>query len=135
MNPVGVDDMDTYQVNVEGNQIFAFEVKNKYITIKKVISILSMCNGVSDINKLSKNEGGNEILVRFKYQNTLCVVWEPFGDSDRYWIGFENDNEKIDLKKVEHIFMEYKLNKLLVLIADIITLDFFSLIKSIKSNN
>lgn len=36
-------------------------------------------------------ESGNEIHTEFTFDGANFVVWEPFGDNSRFWIGPSDD--------------------------------------------
>lgn len=50
-----------------------------------------------------------EERVSFLLHGEPCVVWEPFGDNSRYWIGPQSaDSSTADLSKLHQAFLAYQ---------------------------
>lgn len=86
----------------------AFEIENAYIGPSTVATVLSAVKGVSELRRRRAFSKWEEIHVRFRYRGAECVVWEPFGDNSRYWIGQQDAPEPVDVSDVERTFMEYR---------------------------
>lgn len=67
----------------------------------------------------------SEAHVKFTYQGQPCIVWEPYGDSSRYWIGPESaDVFAGDMAPVEKVFAGYRPPLHRTLVGDLLTLRF-----------
>jgi hypothetical protein len=71
---------------------FAFEVENVYVTPSRAATVLRSVDGVSDMRQRSLFRGPTDVHVRFQYRGVPFVIWEPYADSSRYWIGPENES-------------------------------------------
>jgi hypothetical protein len=50
-----------------------------------------------------------DIQATFVFEGRRFIVWEPFADSSRYWIGPENcDEPVIDVAEIEKVFKASK---------------------------
>ena len=64
--------------------------------------------GVSEVKRRRLFSGDADVHVRFKYRGQPCIVWEPYGDSSRYWIGPEDPETLIgNLQEIERVFDTY----------------------------
>lgn len=101
--------MKTYQAKISPNgQLIAFEIESAYIGLTTVTLLLQQAMDISEVNRRRIFSGSGDVHVRFKYSGYPCVVWEPYGDSSRYWVGPENpETFKEDLRSVEQIFSDY----------------------------
>lgn len=46
----------------------------------------------------------DEIYSWFQYRGRESVVWEPCGDSSRYWIDQQEGSRSVDLSELEGVF-------------------------------
>ncbi|CAN5864888.1 hypothetical protein BH11PSE12_BH11PSE12_06240 [soil metagenome] len=126
--------MNTYQVKDDLGHPFAFEVENAYIRPRKIAELLAQTEGVSDISIRKLFGSSPDTHVKFKYFGTDFVVYEPFGDSSRYWIGPKDEQNYFStpIEKMEEIFKRYQLPILIKIFGDVLTLNFKSLHKGRK---
>jgi hypothetical protein len=108
-------------------QCVAFEVENVYIRPKTIAKLVSTIVGVSEIRVHWPFSSSDDVHVEFKYQGKDFIVWEPFGDNSRYWIGPKQEGEVINTTLLEHAFEKYQSPLILKIIGDLITLNFKSL--------
>jgi len=66
---------------------FALEVDIALISPATLARLLSSLSAVTSIAKASPKSGSPDVRLTFEYQQVPFVVWEPFGDNSRYWIG------------------------------------------------
>ncbi|MCY1562005.1 hypothetical protein D9M68_993370 [compost metagenome] len=52
------------------------------------------------------------------------MVWEPFGDNSRYWIGPQEAERDVDFATVEMAFKQYRPALLRKVLGDLIGLKF-----------
>lgn len=115
--------MKTYSETDESNGfVFAFEIENSYVSVCTVAKILSVVPGISDVRVRRLFSSWDEIHVWFKFRNSNFVVWEPFGDNSRFWIGPEDKNDRIDIQTIRDAFDQYSPSVLASLFGDIVTL-------------
>jgi hypothetical protein len=120
--------MKTYpSVDESSGQTVAFEIENIYINISNVARIIANIDGVTEVRVRKPFTKWEEIHIWFKYLNHECVVWEPFGDNSRYWIGSKNPKETTtDMNKIENAFKQYDPPFIRELLGDILSLRIFS---------
>lgn len=106
-------------------RLIAFEIDNAYIGPAAVARLLGQASSVSDVKRRRLFSGDGDVHVRFKHQGQPCIVWEPYGDNSRYWIGPENpDTFAEDLREVERVFEEYNPPAHREMIGNLLTLRF-----------
>lgn len=123
--------MNTYPIkdDVPGH-CWAFEIDLVYITVRPVGQVLAQVQDVSDVRIPKLFRGKDDIRIRFKYKERECIVWEPWGDSSRYWIGPEDTTDKsLDLKDIRIAFENHAPPTLIGLLVSIVTLDLKSLLR------
>ena len=120
--------METFSIKDNKDSQFAFEIENIYLSLNKVGKLLSTLEGIK-INKIRKPFEASEYLIEFDYKGRLYEVWEPFGDSSRYWIGPKKGAEEMgnnEIKEIEDVFKQYEINPFVKLIGDLLSLKIFS---------
>lgn len=120
--------MKTYPLIDEkkGDRPFAFEIENAYVGTGTIARLLAEVDGVTDVRARKLFRGSSEIHVEFKYLNHDYIVWEPYGDNSRYWIGPKNPEESAgDIGNVENAFKRYRPPFYREVIGDILTLRLF----------
>lgn len=115
--------MKTYSVKNQAGMEADFEIENAYISPKSIAALLGKTPQITNIQ--AKNLSHPEYRVEFKYCGIDCVVWEPFGDNSRYWIGPKDKDSKIDISEIREIFDKYSPPLLMRMLGDIVTLKLF----------
>lgn len=102
--------MKTYPVfSKDQPRCFAFEIENVYVSPTIVANLLATSEEVSDIQLRRMFSKSDEVHVSFMYRLQSYIVWEPFGDNSRYWIGPTKDmNREEDITELETIFKNYR---------------------------
>ena len=114
--------MITYPISGDGVPVRAFEIENVYIGLKQISELLKSVSGVSDVRMRKLFSGNSVIHIEFSYLDTDCIVWEPYGDSSRYWIGPKDDKSSaVDMKNIQSAFDGYKTPILKKLVGDLIS--------------
>lgn len=119
--------METRKLYLEDGHLYAFEIDNIYISIRKATEVLSSINSVSDMRvRKPFNRESSDVHIRFKYLDKEYILLEPYGDSSEYWVGpdKEEDSLNIDIAPLESAFTNYKPSLLVKLIGDLITFKF-----------
>lgn len=119
--------MKTYSAKTTPDgRLIAFEIENIYVGISAIAGLFQQISAITDVNRRRLFAGESDIHVRFKYGGQPCVVWEPYGDSSRYWIGAETpDAFTANLQELRTIFDRYNPPIHRLLIGNILSLRFF----------
>lgn len=101
--------MMTYPIRDEHGQIFAFEIENAYISVRTIARLLRSVAGVSGVEARRPFSASRDVHVVFQFSGQRFLVWEPYGDSSRYWIGPDDDGRRpiVDLHAIEEVFRQY----------------------------
>jgi hypothetical protein len=115
--------MKTYpEINAKSGLTVAFEIENIYVNISNVARTLSNVDGVTEMHRRRLFSKWEEIHLWFRYLNHDCVVWEPFGDNSRYWIGSKRAGEAtLDMSKVENAFKHYRPSFIREVLCDLVS--------------
>jgi len=104
--------MKTYPILSDKGDFLGFEIDNTFIRSSTIIKLLQKNLNLQDIQK-QKFFDSSEVRISFIYKNQNYIVWEPFGDNSRYWIGLLNEgdseNNFKDIKDIERVFIKHKL--------------------------
>lgn len=119
--------MKTYPIHSESQSSRAFEIENAYIRPRTIAALLADVEGITEVCLRKAFSSSSEIHVRFRYKDQECMVWEPYGDNSRYWIGPENEETSIDLGEVETVFKQYEPPLPVKIFGDLLSLNFKSL--------
>jgi hypothetical protein len=79
----------TYPIKDASGTIFAFEIDAQLIG-HRLARVLREIDGVSDVRPRQWWFGSADVHIRYFYRGREYVVWEPFGDNSRWWIGPED---------------------------------------------
>ena len=110
-------------LNESTGHVFAFEIERIYLCNSTIGRILSEIPGVSDIKVRRLFSEWREIHVWFKYGLIDFVVWEPYGDNSRLWIGPEDGvDDRVDIERVRIAFEKYQPPMFVGIVGDILSL-------------
>ena len=71
-----------------GEPPYAFEVATGWSALRFTLGrILESVPGVTEVRRGGNWFSSDENRAYFLFHGVPFVVWEPWGDSDRYWIG------------------------------------------------
>ena len=115
--------MNIYRLLTNTGQTFAFEIENIYICPIKIADIISTIDGVTSVRCRKPFTAEKEIHIKFLFHETEFIVWEPYGDSSRYWIGPADESE-LDIELLIKAFKNYQPSFVRRVIGDIITFKF-----------
>jgi len=122
--------MNTYPLRDQAGQMFAFEIESVYIGIKKVAMLLCSVPGVTDLRVRKLFGSDRDIHIEFTYLGKSFIVWEPYADSSRYWIGpREESQEHIDVNALETALHQYRPLFVTKVLGDLVSFKFLSSIK------
>jgi hypothetical protein len=95
-------------VRPDGQRAYAFEVSSSWSVFRPIVSVLESVPGVTDVRRGGHIMSGDENRAYFLFHGVPFVVWEPFGDNSRYWIGPADANMAApDLGPLIQAFREY----------------------------
>jgi hypothetical protein len=128
--------MQTYPISdKEGVRSPIFQIENAYIGPATVAKLLAQVNGVSDVRRRKMFAKSSDVHIEFQYLGRPYIVWEPFGDNSRYWIGPADmvagapDVAKLehpkDIANLEEAFKHYKPPLHRALLGDLVSLRVF----------
>lgn len=122
--------MKTYPIKTEDGRCWAFEIDNAYIRPRRIAALLANIGGITDIRLRKSFSSSSDTYLRFRYRDREFVVWEPFGDNSRYWVGPADEKDtSIDAEELRTAFDQYAPPLPIKIFGDLITLNFRSLFR------
>jgi hypothetical protein len=101
--------VNTYPLKNKTGQVFAFEIDRLLIGSRLISKVLRQIPGVTEIRVRRLFQRPFDIQAEFRFQDQQFMVWEPYADSSRYWIGPNtSDKEAIDISTIEMAFRDYR---------------------------
>jgi hypothetical protein len=116
--------MKTYPVLTEkGQETSAFEVDCIYIGLSSIVRLLVETENVTDVRTRRVFAESSDIHVEFKYFGQPYMVWEPFGDNSRYWIGPKESELTAShaATDLENAFKQYRPPFYRIILGEILT--------------
>lgn len=95
--------MKTYPLLNDNGEMTAFEISNIFFPSSASVSrFFAKCPGVKFTRQRRMFERGNDLHAEFTFEGIPFVVWEPFGDNSRFWIGPDEEvhNWETGLRKL-----------------------------------
>ena len=117
--------MYTHPVHDDEGRYRGFEIESIYISVKSIAATLAAVPKVSNIRRRRLFASGAEVPVRFEYEGTTCVVWEPFGDNSRYLVVPDEIGTVLQLQPVEEAFQRFVPNPFDQFVGDLMTFRLF----------
>ena len=124
--------MKIHIIQNDNGDDFAFELDSVYIKKKKVAELLSGIDQVTDVKVRQSFSSPSDVHINFQYQGDEFMVWEPFADSSRYWIGPEGKTCQLDIRALKSVFEDYQPQLIRKICGDLLTLNFAALIGKSK---
>jgi hypothetical protein len=113
----------TYPIVDHSGHMFAFEIEHVYVGRGRLARVLREIDGVSSIRVVPRFGDSPDVRVQFVFRGRKCMVWEPYGDSSRYWIGPEEPEAgPFDISAIEKVVRWYEVPPLAQLIGDLLSL-------------
>lgn len=81
------DTMRTYPAASLESKHIAFEIQNLLVSRRQIAKIISAVPGVTRVVLGAHFGSSSDLRLTFNYCGEEYIVWEPYGDSSRYWIG------------------------------------------------
>ncbi len=97
--------MKTFPIRDDQERLFAFEVRNLFLSRRRTINILKSIEGVEiTFRRAPFSAGPSDVFCRFLFDGHQYIAEEPFGDSSRYWIGPEPPQWLPQTEKLHAVF-------------------------------
>lgn len=122
--------MRVHKLHRKNGRLFAFEIENAYIRPRKIAALIGALEGVSNVILRKPFSLSCDVHLEFEYHGVDFMVWEPYGDSSRYWIGPKEEDGAVDMSALVKAFEEYVPPTIVKILGDLITLNFKGLFKS-----
>lgn len=114
-------------VTEDGKRSSAFEIENVYIGPTRIADLLTEVHGVRDVQLRKLFSKSSDIHIEFNYHGLPYIVWEPYGDNSRYWIGPKDQiTGTPDVTALEEAFKHYRPPFLRALLGDVLSLKFMN---------
>jgi hypothetical protein len=89
--------MKVWPLHNERGEIIAFEIPHRFLSSRSVARYFSGIPGVTVTFVRRMFQFGEDVHARFEYSGRRFVVWEPWGDNSRLWVGpDEQDPQRHD---------------------------------------
>jgi hypothetical protein len=119
--------VNTYPIVNAAGRVTAFEVDNVYASVCKITALLRSTSGVEKVRVRRLFHRPPDVHIRFSYLKTDFVVWEPYADNSRYWIGPDRDIDiGVDVTDLERAFRQYDPPFLVKLVGDLLSFTWLS---------
>jgi hypothetical protein len=104
----------------------AFEIEHIYASRRVISRLLTHADGVSEVKYRASFVASSDVRIDFKYLDRDYVVWEPFGDNSRYWIGPGNLEDGVaDVEALADVFKRYQPPFYRSLLGNVLSLQLF----------
>ena len=111
-----------------------FQIDNIYLSSATATKLLATVEGVTDVKQRKLFAKSSDIHVEFQYLGRPYIVWEPYGDNSRFWIGpadmvtdaapVRELDSTADICRLEDAFKRYQPPFYRKILGDIFTLRF-----------
>lgn len=82
-----------------------FEVSSAWVTFRPLYKILNSVDGITDVRR----QFFSDDRITFNFHSEPFIVYEPFGDNSRYWIGpVDPDASQLDMTPIHKAFQQYR---------------------------
>jgi len=86
--------MKTYPLLNDADKMIGFEISNLFFPSSASVGrFFAKCPGVQITRQRKMFESGNEIHAELVFEGTTFIVWEPFGDNSRFWVGLKDESD------------------------------------------
>jgi len=93
--------MKTYTQRNEEGKLVGIEIANSFISSHGMSRFIQRIKG-SEMLQIRSLFSADEIHVRFKFAGVKFIVWEPYGDNSRLWVG-PDDDESVSEKELAEL--------------------------------
>jgi len=111
----------------DGKRLPAFEIENAYIGPRMVARLLGDVKGVTNVVERKLFGASPDVHIEFNYKGRPYIVWEPYGDNSRYWIGPKDEvMEDTNIENLTTVFEGYRPPVWRTAFGDLVTLKIFT---------
>jgi hypothetical protein len=101
--------MKTFPAASLASRQIAFEISNVFVTRRQIAKLISGIPGVTRVVVGAHFGSSSDLRLTFDYYGEEYIVWEPYGDSSRYWIGPRSlTDASRDCAELEHAFQRFE---------------------------
>lgn len=87
--------MKTFPLLNDGGEMTGFEISSLFFPSSASVSrFFAKCPGVQLTQQRKMFESGNEVHAELAFEGNTFIVWEPFGDNSRVWIGPKEESDE-----------------------------------------
>jgi len=79
--------MKTYPEKNDAGEKHSFQISNNFLSSNGIARFIGRCPGVKITRVRRMFALDDEVHVEFELDSHRYLVWEPFGDNSRLWIG------------------------------------------------
>ena len=95
--------MRTFPITDKGGTVFAFEIPAQFLRWRLARRLRDI-PGVYDVRPRKWWVGSPDVHIRFRYHDREFIVWEPYGDNSRWWIGPDDESAPhLSLDELERV--------------------------------
>jgi hypothetical protein len=118
--------MRTFPARDSGAVLRGIEVEHIYISRGRLGRVLSSVEGVASVRKAPRIRRREGYQLDFELGGVPYTVWEPYGDSSRYWIGpcEPTPGDAEGLAVIDRALRQYQPPFLVRLLGDLLSLNF-----------
>jgi hypothetical protein len=98
--------MNTHPFYRPDGSLRGFEVTSSWLTFRPMFTLLRSVGGVSDVRR----QWFSDDRIALTFQGKAAGVYEPWGDSSRYWIRLQDPDAapEVDLEPLHQAFKLYR---------------------------
>jgi len=97
--------MKVYDILDSEGRIFALEVNNTFLSRRRVVRIIDKIPNAQVV----RTEKRCDEFCEFRVDGENFVVWEPWNDSSRFWIGPKSKRYARQFEIIRRVFRDEKL--------------------------
>ena len=96
--------MKTWPQYRDDGSLAGFEITSSWVTFRPLFNILRSVEGVTNIQR----HRFDEHRITFLMHGEPIAIWEPWGDSSRYFVVPTDDESELDLDSLHEAFKRHK---------------------------
>lgn len=116
--------MNVHPILDQDGVLWALEVDNAYVSPRTIAKELSAVDGVQELRLRALFGESPDVHLRFSFHGKEFIVWEPYGDSSRYWIGPNDVGSHTSIESIFQALQRHRPSFLRKLVGDVLTLRF-----------
>ncbi len=98
--------MRTFQLHNDDGKSIGFEISNSFLSSGGIAKFIHRIKGCEIVGK-QRWFSANEVHVRFSFSGKRFIVWEPFGDNSRLWVG-PQDGETVTPETIDELKSKFE---------------------------